>query len=64
MTESEKRVALWGSRFLALFLALVIVGGGYPWSAPVWLAAMVLCAVRGRLWDAEQKESPNDSSAE
>lgn len=53
MTESEKRVALWGSRFLAVFLALVIVGGGYPWSAPVWLAAMVLCAVRGRLWNAE-----------
>lgn len=53
MKSSEKRIARWGNRFLAAFLGLVIVGGGYPWSAPVWLAAMVLCAVRGRLWNAE-----------
>lgn len=64
MTESEKRVALWGSLFIASVCALIWVGGAYPLTLPLWLAAMCGTAVHGELWDAEQKESPNDSSAE
>lgn len=52
MTESEKRVALWGSLFIASVCALIWVGGAYPLTLPLWLAAMIACFVKGELWDA------------
>ena len=36
---------------LAAIGGLIFVSPAWPWSMPLWIAAMIACLIRGELWE-------------
>lgn len=47
MKKQEK----WALLELAAFSGLIFVSPAWLWTMPLWIAAMIACAIRGELWE-------------
>ena len=51
MTEMKKKKARWFGLLVLVFVIMATVGTVHMWLMPLCLAAMVVCLVKGELWE-------------
>ena len=56
MRNLSKRQTKWALLFLASAAGLVYISSVWMWTMPLWIIAMIICTVRGELWEAEYED--------
>lgn len=56
MRNLSRRQTKWALLFLASVAGLLYISPVWLWTMPLWIIAMIICTVRGELWEAEYED--------